>query len=312
MAQFQYSGRDNTGALVSGSLDAGNADDAAAQLFGSRVTPIEIREVKGQGRKKAPLGKTRKAKPGSDASTVERINAFLASDKIEADDLIMFARQMHSLTKAGLPLDRALKGMEASLANLAFREVLISVIEGFGKRYGPGVCIRGCTQGVFSKLFLSLVHIGENTGRLDMAFSEIGKYLQLEKTTRKQVKSAIRYPLFVMSAITVALAVITVFVIPVFSDTFERLGAELPWQTQVLMDTSNFVINYWPFILISIFGSIYGFIYWSNTDKGRLTWDEKKLSIPLVGTVLEKVALARFSRSFFHSNGGGVSLLSKV
>jgi len=308
MAQFQYSGRDNTGALVSGSLDAGNADDAAAQLFGSSVTPIEIREVKGQGRKKAPLGKTRKAKLGSDASTVERINAFLASDKIDADDLIMFARQMHSLTKAGLPLDRALKGMEASLSNLAFREVLKGVIEGLGNGMDLASAL-GMHPKVFSKLFLSLVHIGENTGRLDMAFSEIGKYLELEKTTRKQVKSAIRYPLFVMSAIAVALAVITVFVIPVFSDTFERLGAELPWQTQLLMNTSNFVINYWPFILISIFGSIYGFIYWSNTDKGRLTWDEKKLGIPLVGAVLEKVALARFSRSFSIVMAAGVPII---
>ncbi len=162
---------------------------------------------------------------------------------------------------------------------------------------------------VFSELFLSLVHVGENTGRLELAFLEIGKYLELEKSTKKKVKSATRYPIFVLVAMAAALAVITVFVIPVFSDAFASFGAELPWQTQVLMNTSDFVPNYWPFILLAIFGSIAGFISYTNSEKGRLLWDRKKLRLPVFGHVLERIALGRFARSFSMVMSAGLPIV---
>ncbi len=117
MARFQYSGRNSTGALVSGNMDAGTEDDVASLLFGDSITPIEIREVKGATPKPKKTGTATKSGPGSDASVIEQINAIFARKKIEADELIMFARQMYSLTKAGLPLDRALKGLEGPTTN---------------------------------------------------------------------------------------------------------------------------------------------------------------------------------------------------
>ena len=308
MTQFHYSGRDNTGALVSGNIDAGNADDAAAQLFGNSVTPIEIREVKARQIKRKKPTASKKPELGPDASTMDHINAFLASKKIEIDELIMFARQMYSLTKAGLPLDRALKGLEASNSNPAFRRVLKDVIKGLENGMNLASAL-GTHPKVFSQLFLSLVHVGENTGRLDNAFQEIGKYLILEKNTRKQVKSATRYPLFVMAAMVAALGIITVFVIPVFSQVFERLGADLPWQTAALVNTSDFVINYWPLLLIVIFGSIFGFRYYVKTERGRLNWDQRKLRLPLAGTVFEKIALGRFARTFSMVMGAGLPIV---
>ncbi|MCI5107509.1 MAG: type II secretion system F family protein [Pseudomonadales bacterium] len=291
MPHFEYSGRDRSGALVTGTVNAGSSDEAAAQLFGDSVTPIEIREVARQReRQRASSGMDR------NASTMENLNAFLANKKVEVDDLIMFARQMHSLTRAGLPLDRAMKGLEASLNNQFFKSVLQDIIDGLENGQSLASAM-GHHPKVFSQLFLSLVHVGENTGRLDLAFKEIGRYLELEKNTRKQVKSATRYPLFVISAMAAALAVITVFVIPVFSETFDRLGADLPWQTVILINTSDFVINYWPVILMAILGSFFWFRYWVKTESGRLSWDRRKLRLPLAGPVFEKVALARFSRT---------------
>lgn len=291
MPHFEYSGRDRSGALVTGTVSAGNTDEAAAQLFGDSVTPIEIREVAQQKQRQ------RKAS-GMDqnASTMDNLNAFLANKKVEVDDLIMFARQMHSLTRAGLPLDRAMKGLEASLSNQYFKTILQDIIEGLENGQSMATAM-GNHPKVFSQLFLSLIHVGENTGRLDLAFKEIGRYLELEKNTRKQVKSATRYPLFVIGAMAVALAVITVFVIPVFSQTFDRLGADLPWQTMILISTSDFVINYWPFIVLLLAGSFFWFRYWIGTEVGRLSWDRRKLRLPLAGPVFEKVALARFSRT---------------
>ncbi|MEX2470102.1 MAG: type II secretion system F family protein [Pseudohongiellaceae bacterium] len=294
MPSFEYNGRDGSGARVSGTLTAASADEAAARLFGDSVTPIDIREVSRQRRQ----SEARKlaAEGAGNASTMANINAFLAKKRVEVDDLIMFSRQMYSLTKAGLPLDRAIKGLQASMANAYFRRILGGVVESLENGQTLATAL-GRYPKVFSRLFLSLVHVGENTGRLDLAFQETSRYLELEKNTRKQVKSATRYPMFVMGAMVVALAIITVFVIPVFSQTFDRLGAELPWQTVVLIETSDFVVNYWPLLLAIVAGAVFAFMSWVRTEPGRLSWDRRKLRLPLAGPVFEKVALGRFSRT---------------
>lgn len=306
MPYYQYSGRDSTGAMVDGYLDAASADEAASQLFSNSVTPIDIRESK------KPQNRTQKKSEArrlpENASVVDRINDLLGANKIQIDDLIMFARQMYSLTKAGLPLDRAIRGLESSLTNPRFRFVLKDVTEGLENGQSLATAL-GRHPEVFSELFLSLVHVGENTGRLDLAFQEIGKYLELEKNTTKQVKSATRYPTFVIVALAVALAVVTVFVIPVFEDTFNRLGADLPWQTIALMSTSDFVINFWPLIIGSAAGGYFGFRYWISTESGRLEWDRRKLTFPLAGIILERVALGRFARTFSMVMNAGLPII---
>ena len=306
MARFEYSGRDMNGVLVSGVIDASNTDDAASQLFSDSVTPININEVRG-----GDTGRNRSRTTGSSGNAADAVRAIFTRPKISIDDLIMFSRQMQSLTKAGLPLDRAIKGLEASLSNKDFREILKDVITSLENGMTLATAL-GNHPRVFTQLFLSLVHVGENTGRLDMAFGEVSKYLTLEKSTRKQVKSATRYPLFVIAAIIAAVAIITVFVIPVFSETFERLGAELPWQTVVLIESSNFVVNYWPFILLGFFGSIFGFLYYKQSDRGRLHWDRRKLGLPLAGTVFERVALGRFARTFSMVMSAGLPIVQAL
>jgi MSHA biogenesis protein MshG len=308
MPQFKYSGRDYSGSLVSGYVDAGTATDVAEKLSVDRVTPIEIKEASGKPVKKAKGTARSRMDLGPDATALDKVNAFLGFDKIEIDELIMFSRQMYSLTKAGLPLDRAIKGLEASMTNRSFRRILIDVIAGLENGNTLATAL-GQHPKVFSQLFLSLVHVGENTGRLDRAFIEVSKYLELEKDTRKQVKSATRYPIFVLVAMAVALGVITVFVIPVFSETFERLGAELPWQTVWLINTSNFVVNYWPHMLVAIGGSLFGFRYWVRTERGLLQWDRRKLQAPVAGPVFEKIALARFARTFSMVMGAGLPIV---
>tara|TARA_R110002073_G_scaffold56746_2_gene144126 strand:+ start:173 stop:1447 length:1275 start_codon:yes stop_codon:yes gene_type:complete len=308
MPQYQYSGRDNSGALVSGKTSATSADDVAAQLFGDKVTPIEINEVNKSKRSNDRANSNSDAGGALSASTRENIGVFFGGSKVETDDLIMFSRQMFSLTKAGLPLDRAIKGLEASLVNPKFKQVLSDVVGSLENGMSLAAAL-GRHPRVFSQLFLSLIHVGENTGQLDLAFREVGKYLELEKQTKKQVKGATRYPMFVLGAIVVALAIITVFVIPVFSATFDRLGAQLPWQTVLLMDISDFVVNYWPFILFGAAGIFFGFISYINTEQGRLKWDQKKLRLPLAGSVFERVALGRFARTFSMVMRAGVPIV---
>lgn len=312
MPHFQYKGRDTSGALVTGTLDAGDADEVASRLFGDNVTPIDIKQVVGgQSREsrrpakaassqdsslKATTPKSKEKTGPRERTAGESLRTLFTKKRVEADDLIMFSRQMYRLARSGIPLDRAIKGLEASMSNLYFRKIMRTVIDKLENGQTLATAMGGFPK-VFSPLFLSLVHVGENTGRLDLAFLEVSRYLELEKNTAKQVKGATRYPSFVLLAMIAAVGVVTVFVIPVFSDTFDRLGADLPWQTVVLIETSNFVINYWPYIGAAVGAYVFSFISWIGTPGGREKWDQRKMRMPLAGPVFEKVALARFSRT---------------
>ena len=121
--------------------------------------------------------------------------------------------------------------------------------------------------------------VGENTGRLDLSFKELAKYIEIERTTEKQLKSATRYPTFVLLAMAAALVVITIFVIPAFEDVFNRLGSDLPWQTRVLIGVSSFSVAYWPLVLGLSLVSFGIFRYWRATSFGEVSWDRIRLRL---------------------------------
>lgn len=275
-------------------------------MFGNNITPIEITET----RAAAPKRERATNPVGAATSGLPRPK-LLGGNKVDVTDLIIFSRQMFSLTKAGMPLDRALRGLEASISSIPMKRVLRDAVAQLEK----GLDLTGAFSRhpkVFSPLYLSLVHVGENTGRLDLAFEQIGKYLELERSTAKQIKSATRYPSIVLIAIAVALGIITVFVIPVFAETFEKLGAELPWQTRVLINISDFMVAFWMYILAALAGAFVAFRNWSNTEKGRTQWDQRKMSFPLVGSIFSRVALSRFSRTFAMMAKAGVPVVQSL
>ena len=317
MATFRYSGRDSSGALVDGTMSAGSTDEVAATLQGERIVPIDIdidierarkparkpseREENGQRRRAPTL-------VSKEDGILEQLKALLNVAPITLDEQIIFSRQMYSLIKAGLPLDKALKGLEASVTNLAFKRLLSDVIVSLENGSDLATSLQRHPQ-VFSQLFVSLIHVGENTGRLDQAFNEISRYLSLEQKTRKQVKKATRYPLFVLGSLAVAIAVITVFVIPVFASTFDRLGADLPWQTLALIGLSDFVVANWLFLVLGFGASVFGFRRFIDSASGRLAWDRRKLQLPLAGSIFKRVALARFARTFSMVMSSGIPIV---
>jgi MSHA biogenesis protein MshG len=303
MPNFSYKGRNQGGDLVNGQLQAATINEAAADLFGRDITPIDIRELK--------TARKSSAQPGTGVGFVEALNQAMQSSKVGIEELIIFSRQMYSLSKAGMPLDRALRGLEASINNLAMKRVLRDVLAQLEK----GLDLTGAFSRhpkVFNQLYLSIIHVGENTGRLDLAFAQVGKYLELERNTTKQVKSATRYPLFVIVAIGIALSIIMMFVIPVFADTFARLSAELPWQTVVLIDVSNFFVAYWVYLVAAGVLAVVMFKRWVGTVLGRKQWDHYKLGFPLVGSIFERIALARFARTFAMMMTAGVPIVQSL
>lgn len=290
MASFAYRGRNADGATVNGRVEAPNLDAAAEQLFGNRITPHEIREAE------------------DTATGNVSLRQILSSDRISDVERITFARQMHNLTKAGLPLDRAIRGLEASLANPGFKRVLRDVVANLERGNTLADALAQHPR-VFNDLFISLVNVGENTGRLDLAFADLAKYIEVERTTSKQLKSATRYPMFVLAAMAGAIAVITVFVIPAFSGVFERLGASLPWQTKALIATSDFAVTFWPLMVVVAVLSYGAFKFWSLSHSGGIQWARIKIRIPLVGSIFERIALGRFAKTFAIMGRSGVPVV---
>jgi len=160
----------------------------------------------------------------------------------------------------------------------------------------------------FPRLVVAVVHVGENTGRLEESFSQLAFYLENEQETRKRLKQATRYPTFVLITLAVAIFILNLFVIPNFARMFESMNVELPLVTRMLLASSEFFVDYWWLVLVSIVAGIFGIKYRMQTKTARQRWDRLKLKIPAIGSVVERSLLARFCRSFSVMLNAGVPL----
>ncbi|HDO33983.1 MAG TPA: type II secretion system F family protein [Chromatiales bacterium] len=293
MPRFHYRGRSERGDAVHGVLEAASADAVAAQLMTGGTIPIEITEA----REKRDL--------------LQELRRRLGGGTPGLGDLILFSRQMHTLMRAGVPIIRALNGLAETYQNPVFKEALADVVENLESGRDLSSPLARHPR-VFSSLFVSLVQVGENTGRLDEAFLQLAAYLEMEKETRDRIKAALRYPTIVIVAIAAALAIINLKVIPVFARVYSGFGAKLPWATQVLIATSNFTVAYWPYLLTILVLSYAGTRSYVHTDEGRYRWDKLKLRIPVVGSIVLRATLARFARAFSMASRSGVPLIQAL
>ncbi|RMF19779.1 MAG: type II secretion system F family protein [Gammaproteobacteria bacterium] len=280
MATFRYTGRDPQGERIEGREEATSAEALASLLMGQGITPLQIEPVESTSGSGPGLGKFALFQP-----------------RVTLDELIIFCRQMYALSKAGIPIIRAMRGLAESTRSEALAETLHDV----SRRLESGVNLATSMNAhpkVFNDLFVAMIHVGENTGQLDDAFKQLADNLELERETRKRVKQAVRYPIMVVVALFVALMVVNYWVIPAFAGVFAKLGADLPLATKILIASSDFFIDYgWLVILLVVAGGL-GFYRWVHTPEGRLTWDRKRLKFPIIGPLFELVALSRFARNF--------------
>jgi len=294
MTSFVFKGRNQAGGLVTGERDAGSENELAGLLIGEGIVPTSIENT-----------------VESTAQAIDWAKVLKSKGKVTLDELIIFSRQMYSLMKAGVPMIQALRGLATSSRNELLQEALEDVI----RQLEGGLSLAASIQtrnDIFDDLFVSMVHVGENTGQLDVAFKQLADYLEMERETRKRLKQAIRYPLMVLIAISIAIIVINIVVIPAFASFFAKFDSELPWQTRVLIATSEFFVTYGWFLLVGLSASIYGFIRYIDTKDGRYHWDKFKLKAPLVGGIFERIALGRFSRTFSMTYRTGVPILQAL
>ncbi len=290
MAYFSYSGRNATGELVHGVLEGADSGAIATQLFGSGITPVEIGTAR---------------TPSDDG--IGSLLARLTKRSVEPTEMLLFSRQMYALLKAGVPIMRALAGLQESATNPAFREVLRDIRESLDN--GRPLSTSMQRTGVFSAFYVAMVYVGETTGMLEEIFLRLYNHLEFQEFMRNQVKSALRYPIFVMIAMMVAIVVINLFVIPAFAKVYAGFNAQLPLLTRMLIGFSEFMVATWWLQALILIAAIFGCRSYLNTESGRYKWDRMKMRIPVAGKIVLKATMARFARSLALAIRSGVPIV---
>jgi MSHA biogenesis protein MshG len=288
---YAYKGRNARGELMQGVLEAADSGAVADQLFNTGVTPIEIHV-------------TKKAAGGDGETWWSR----LLEKKVTSMDVQLFSRQMYTLLKAGVPIMRGLAGLQESAISKSFARIIKDLRESLDAGRELSSAMRRHPE-VFSQFYLSMVRVGEMTGRLEEVFLRLFDHLEFDRDMRERVKTALRYPGFVVLAMVGAMIVVNMFVIPAFTKVFESFHAELPLMTRMLIASSGFTVRYWPVMLVAAVAAVWGFRTWVATPSGRYQWDKTKLRLPVAGKIMLKGTLARFARSFSLSSRSGVPIV---
>ncbi len=292
MPLFQYKARGHRGDAIEGTMEAVNSDAVASQLLENGIIPININPAK--------IG----------TSTEIDFGKFF-TEKVTDTDIIQFSRQMYSLTKAGVPMLSAMHGLSQSTRNATLAEAIRNVTASLESGRDLATSFNEHPK-IFSLFYVSMIRIGETTGQLDEIFKQLARYLERDRRMRNQIKSALRYPGFVLIAISIAIAIINLFVIPSFAGVFAKFGAELPLPTLILMTVSNFSVAYWPELLGLLLAATLSMRHYIKTDNGRYRWDKQKLKLPLAGDIIYRATLARFTRLFSMSIKAGVPLITSL
>ena len=296
MPQFAYQGRNARGELVKGILEGASSGAVADQLFNTGITPVHIAEAPG-GALAAPGGGLLQMRFGE--------------TRVELADLMLFSRQMYTLLKSGVPIVRGLAGLQESSDNATLRATLGELRENLQAGHELSVGMRKHPK-VFTPFMVSMVRVGELTGQLDEVFLRLSEFFAFEKKMREDIKAALRYPMIVIGALAAAMFIVNIFVIPAFAKIFASFRTELPLVTRVLIATSDLFVNYWPLMIVLIVAAVVGFRLYVATPAGRYRWDHLKLRLPVVGELIYKATLARFSRSFALSGKSGVPIVQAL
>ena len=292
MPFFAYKGRNARGEMLQGVLEGIDSSAVASQLFATGITPVDIVEAK----KPVPAG----SKEGWVSALLER--------KVTSMDVQMFSRQLYTLLRSGVPIMRGLAGLQESATSKPFARIIGDLRESLDAGRELSSAMRRHPD-VFDNFYLSMVRVGEMTGRLEDVFLRLFDHLEFDREMRQRVKSALRYPSFVIMAMIVAIVVVNIFVIPQFQKVFDSFHTQLPLVTRMLVGFSRFTVDYWPLIVATVVVAVVGARSYVGTETGRYEWDRRKLRLPIAGKIILKGTMARFARSFALASRSGVPIV---
>ncbi len=286
MPTFTYEAKTRTGEVRTGTMEA---DDEAAV---------------GQRLRQQQLQPTKVAKKGFSFN-------FGGGGSVTTKDLVIFTRQFSTMIDAGLPLVQCLDILGSQIENPAFARVLRTVkndVEG-GLTFSDSLAKH---PRIFDHLFCNLVRAGEIGGILDTILQRLAAYIEKNAKLVRQVKSALTYPIGVMFIAVSVIAVMMIFVIPTFESMFKEFGGELPALTQTVINASHFFVNNVFLLVGGTVGSLYAFAYWKRTPNGTRVIDRALLQFPVIGGVMRKIAVARFTRTLGTLLSSGVPILDAM
>lgn len=288
---FKYKGRNKRGEVLQGTIESPNPQSVAAWMLDSGISPVTI-EMQEPATKGQPRW----------------LRELLGGHSINLREKLLFTRQMGTMVKAGVPMMQALAGIQKSTHNPALIEVLQEVRADLDK----GLELSGALSHhpkFFDDYYISMVRVGEGTGALEEVFKRLHQQIEFEKGLKQKIAQALRYPSFVFVAIFIAIAVMSLFVIPVFAKVYVKFHATLPFITLALLGVSDFAIHYWWVVLGAMAGVVLAVKEYTKQATGRYNWDKFKLRLPVLGSIIKKATLARFCRSFATASKSGIPLV---
>jgi type IV pilus assembly protein PilC len=289
MATFIYSVRDKAGKVVKGRLDGENKDAVQARLSQMGYIILELDQQ----------------------SALAQLGEFKIGTGVKPKEVSIFARQFSTMINAGLSLTKCLTILGQQTESAALREIITQL----GKDVEAGQSLSdslGKHPKVFPPIFVNMVRAGETGGVLDEVLSRVADHFESELALKAKVKSAMTYPIAMGGLVLIVLAAMMVFVVPTFEKMFNDMGGTLPAITQLLVDASHLVASIWGLaILVGLIASI-ATIKWWMKGPGKTIWDGAKLSMPIFGSLVRKIALARFCRTFGTLVSAGVPILTAL
>jgi type IV pilus assembly protein PilC len=289
MAVYQWVGKNRKDEVQKGELEAVSEEAVKAQLTRQRITPTKVK------------------KKSKDLFE----NVTFLQPKVKERDVILFARQFSTMIDAGLPIIQCLDILYSQQGNATFKKMLKEIKESVEGGATLAEALKKFPK-QFDSLFVNMIAAGEAGGILDGILRRLAAYMEKAAKLKSQVKGAMTYPIVTLIIAVAVLAVILVFVIPVFEEMFADFGGELPIPTQIVVVMSDMVKSKIVYIIIGLFLFIIAFKKFHGTEKGREFVDKMLLKIPVFGDLLRKVAVAKFTRTMGTMLSSGVAILEAL
>ena len=293
MAIFRWQGVGPNGETLKGEMDALDASAVAARLRVQRIRPLPDRiRTKGSG-----LEREIKI-PG-------------LGEKVKQKDVVIFTRQLATMIDAGLPIMQALDLLARQTENKTFSGVIAKVKHEVESGSALAESLTKHPK-VFDELYINMVSAGEVGGMLDTILTRLAAYMEKAVKLKSKVKSALIYPISIISVAVLVTALLLIYVIPVFGDMFASFGEELPLPTQIAINLSDIAIAYFWYIVAGSVGAVFGIRTYHKTERGRRVIDGILLKLPIFGDIFRKAAVARFTRTLSTLVSSGVPILDSL
>src|SRR5215217_7839470 len=290
MATYAFKALDLSGTPTKGEMDAGDKQAVAAQLRSKGLIVVDIEELV----------------PASAGDLLARWK------KVKGDDLVIATRQLSTMVNSGMSLLRSLYIIEEQTESEKLRYIFVAVRKDVEACLALSDSLKKHPD-VFNDLYVAMVEAGETGGILDSTLLRVADQLEKDAALKRQIKAAMMYPSLIGGFAFVVLFALVAFLVPVFEKIFKDFGGDLPAITKFTVFLSHMVTDRWYILFGGIFVTVFTFRKWKNSERGRMQWDRLKLKFPMkIGDIVQKVALARFSRTFSGLIAAGVPMLEAI